>query len=86
MKQRVALITGITGQDGAYLAEFLLAKDYVVHGVKRRSSCTFANTRRHFMPYRASSSATSGFNAFAARMSASPPTASCRLSRARPRP
>ena len=35
---KVALITGVTGQDGAYLAEFLLAKDYVVHGVKRRSS------------------------------------------------
>ena len=35
---RVALITGITGQDGAYLAEFLLAKGYIVHGVKRRSS------------------------------------------------
>ena len=35
---KVALITGITGQDGAYLAEFLLAKGYVVHGVKRRSS------------------------------------------------
>ena len=35
---KVALITGITGQDGAYLAEFLLAKDYIVHGVKRRSS------------------------------------------------
>ncbi|HEX6963237.1 MAG TPA: GDP-mannose 4,6-dehydratase, partial [Lacipirellula sp.] len=34
----VALITGITGQDGAYLAEFLLAKGYIVHGVKRRSS------------------------------------------------
>lgn len=34
----VALITGITGQDGAYLAEFLLAKGYEVHGVKRRSS------------------------------------------------
>jgi len=33
-----ALITGITGQDGAYLAEFLLAKGYVVHGIKRRSS------------------------------------------------
>jgi GDPmannose 4,6-dehydratase len=33
-----ALITGITGQDGAYLAEFLLSKDYVVHGIKRRSS------------------------------------------------
>lgn len=35
---KTALITGITGQDGAYLADLLLAKDYVVHGVKRRSS------------------------------------------------
>ena len=35
---RVAFITGVTGQDGAYLAEFLLAKGYTVHGVKRRSS------------------------------------------------
>ena len=35
---KVALITGVTGQDGAYLAEFLLKKGYVVHGVKRRSS------------------------------------------------
>ena len=35
---RVALITGITGQDGAYLAEFLIGKGYVVHGIKRRSS------------------------------------------------
>jgi len=35
---RVALITGITGQDGAYLAEFLLDKGYVVHGIKRRTS------------------------------------------------
>jgi GDPmannose 4,6-dehydratase len=38
MTEKVALITGATGQDGAYLAEFLLAKGYVVHGVKRRSS------------------------------------------------
>src|SRR4051812_9803587 len=38
MSQKVALITGVTGQDGAYLAEFLLKKGYVVHGVKRRSS------------------------------------------------
>jgi GDPmannose 4,6-dehydratase len=37
-RQRVALITGVTGQDGAFLAEFLLAKNYIVHGVKRRSS------------------------------------------------
>src|SRR5882757_9897990 len=35
---KVALITGITGQDGAYLAEFLLKKGYEVHGIKRRSS------------------------------------------------
>ena len=35
---RVALITGITGQDGAYLAEFLLNKGYIVHGIKRRTS------------------------------------------------
>ena len=35
---KVALITGITGQDGAYLAELLLDKDYEVHGIKRRSS------------------------------------------------
>ena len=37
-KQKVALITGVTGQDGAYLAELLLEKNYVVHGIKRRSS------------------------------------------------
>ena len=42
--QRRALITGITGQDGAYLAEFLVAKDYEVHGIKRRSS-TFNTSR-----------------------------------------
>jgi GDPmannose 4,6-dehydratase len=35
---KVALITGITGQDGAYLAEFLLNKGYIVHGIKRRTS------------------------------------------------
>lgn len=38
MNQKVALITGITGQDGSYLAEFLLKKGYIVHGLKRRSS------------------------------------------------
>ena len=38
MKKKIALIFGVTGQDGAYLAEFLLKKNYVVHGVKRRSS------------------------------------------------
>jgi GDPmannose 4,6-dehydratase len=44
MVNKVALITGVTGQDGAYLAESLLAKGYIVHGIKRRSS-TF-NTGR----------------------------------------
>ena len=38
MSNKVALITGITGQDGAYLSEFLLDKGYEVHGNKRRSS------------------------------------------------
>ena len=38
MSKKKALITGITGQDGAYLAEFLLARNYIVHGVKRRTS------------------------------------------------
>ena len=38
MSDKVALITGVTGQDGAYLAELLLAKGYFVHGIKRRSS------------------------------------------------
>lgn len=38
MTQKTALITGITGQDGAYLAEFLLKKGYIVHGIKRRAS------------------------------------------------
>ena len=38
MKQKIALITGITGQDGSYLAEFLLKKNYIVHGIKRRTS------------------------------------------------
>ena len=38
MKKKKALITGITGQDGSYLAEFLLKKNYIVHGIKRKSS------------------------------------------------
>ena len=38
MKKKRALITGITGQDGSYLAEFLLKKNYIVHGLKRKSS------------------------------------------------
>ena len=41
---RTALITGITGQDGSYLAEFLLSKGYDVHGIVRRSS--LINTHR----------------------------------------
>ncbi len=44
MTQKVALITGITGQDGSYLAEFLLEKGYIVHGIKRRASSF--NTQR----------------------------------------
>ena len=44
LKKKVALIFGITGQDGSYLAEFLLKKNYIIHGVKRRSSS--ANTER----------------------------------------
>jgi GDPmannose 4,6-dehydratase len=44
LKKKTALIFGITGQDGSYLAEFLLKKNYVIHGVKRRSSS--ANTER----------------------------------------
>ena len=44
MKKKIALITGITGQDGSYLAEFLLKKNYIVHGIKRRSS--LINTQR----------------------------------------
>ena len=38
MNNKVALITGITGQDGAYLSKLLLDKGYIVHGIKRRSS------------------------------------------------
>ena len=44
MKIKKALITGITGQDGSYLAEFLLKKNYIVHGIKRKSSSF--NTQR----------------------------------------
>ena len=42
--KKIALITGITGQDGSYLAEFLLKKNYKVHGIKRRTS--LINTSR----------------------------------------
>ncbi len=44
MKKKIALITGITGQDGSILAKFLLKKNYIVHGIKRRSSSF--NTQR----------------------------------------
>ena len=44
MNKKIALITGVTGQDGSYLAEFLLSKDYEVHGLIRRSS-TFNTSR-----------------------------------------
>jgi GDPmannose 4,6-dehydratase len=44
MSQKIALITGVTGQDGAYMSEYLLKKGYIVHGLKRRSS--MFNTER----------------------------------------
>ena len=47
MKKKVALIFGITGQDGSYLAEFLIKKRYIVHGVKRRSSSINTNRIDH---------------------------------------
>lgn len=37
-KRNVAIITGVTGQDGSYLTELLLSKGYIVHGIKRRAS------------------------------------------------
>ena len=46
-RSKIALITGITGQDGSYLAEFLLEKGYIVHGVKRRSSSFNSNRIDH---------------------------------------
>ena len=49
--QKVALITGITGQDGSYLAEFLLEKGYEVHGLVRRHSITgYRRTIQKSMP------------------------------------
>ena len=44
MKKKIALVFGVTGQDGSYLSKFLLKKGYIVHGVKRRSS--LLNTQR----------------------------------------
>ena len=49
MKYRTALITGITGQDGSYLAEFLLEKDYEVHGIHRRSSISNMGRIEHLL-------------------------------------
>ena len=49
MNQKVALITGITGQDGSYLAEFLLEKGYEVHGTIRRSSVDFRERIAHLV-------------------------------------
>jgi GDPmannose 4,6-dehydratase len=46
---KIALITGVTGQDGAYLAEFLLGKGYVVHGMRRRSSQFNTNRIDHLI-------------------------------------
>ena len=46
-EKKVALITGVTGQDGSYLAEFLLAKGYEVHGTIRRSSVDFRERIAH---------------------------------------
>jgi GDPmannose 4,6-dehydratase len=48
MKKKIALIFGVTGQDGSYLAEFLLKKKYLVHGVKRRSSSFNTGRVDHF--------------------------------------
>lgn len=47
MKKKVALITGVTGQDGSYLSEFLLAKGYEVHGIIRRSSVDYRERIAH---------------------------------------
>ena len=49
MKKK-ALIFGVTGQDGSYLAEFLIKKNYIVHGVKRRSSSINTGRVDHIYP------------------------------------
>ena len=48
MADKIALITGLTGQDGAYLAALLISKGYIVHGVKRRSSSFNTGRLDHF--------------------------------------
>ena len=50
MERKVALITGVTGQDGSYLSEFLLEKGYDVHGTIRRSSVDFRERIAHKHP------------------------------------
>ncbi len=50
-KKKTALISGITGQDGAYLAELLLSKDYIVHGIRRRSSSLNTDRIDHIEPH-----------------------------------
>ena len=69
MKYKKALIFGVTGQDGSYLADFLLRKKYVVHGVKRKSSSFNTDRINHiyqnkfiFAPYMRSNS--TGFMQF----------------------
>jgi len=61
--RKKALITGVTGQDGALLAELLLAKGYEVHGVKRRSS---SSTARHRSPVPGSDKPGSNFSSIMA--------------------
>ncbi len=68
MSEKIALIVGVTGQDGAYLTELLLSKNYIVHGLKRRSSSF--NTQRIDHLYRGSARA-NAFD-FASTMAISP--------------
>ena len=49
MKNKIALITGVTGQDGSYLAEFLLNKNYIVHGIRRINSNNNLNNLTHIL-------------------------------------
>ena len=51
MKKNIALITGVTGQDGSYLSEFLLEKGYEVHGIIRRSSVDYRERIAHLKVY-----------------------------------
>ena len=51
MSRKVAFITGVTGQDGSYLSEFLIKKGYLVHGIKRRSSSLNTSRLSFYSPY-----------------------------------